>query len=77
MVYLLVTGVYSSEVAEVTLELSQSWASPSSIMVAMFNYLIVVLMFIVGVEGRIFGGGPYYGGGGYGGGYGGGRIHPR
>ncbi|CAJ0588525.1 unnamed protein product [Cylicocyclus nassatus] len=61
MVYLLVTGVYSSGVAKVTLKLNQSWASPLSIMIAMFNYLIVVLMFIAGVEGRIYvGGGPYY-----------------
>ncbi|CAJ0588523.1 unnamed protein product [Cylicocyclus nassatus] len=61
MVYLLVTGVYSSGVAKVTLKLNQSWASPLSIMIAMFNYLIVVLMFIVGVEGRIYGGdGPHY-----------------
>ncbi|CAJ0588535.1 unnamed protein product [Cylicocyclus nassatus] len=59
-------------------------------MTAMFNYLIVVLMFIVGVKGwfgpemmhgpGLFGGfGGGYGGlgGGYGGGFGGGRIHPR
>ncbi|CAJ0588472.1 unnamed protein product [Cylicocyclus nassatus] len=49
--------------------------SPLSIMIAMFNYLIVVLMFTVCVKSRIFGGGMHGGGlgtfGGAFGGYGG------
>ncbi|CAJ0588483.1 unnamed protein product [Cylicocyclus nassatus] len=54
--------------------LNRNWClicSPASIMTTMISYLIVVLMFIVGVKSRIFGGGMYGGGYGYGGKYGG------